>query len=219
MKSDKCAQRAFLIVILMSLAFLLNFASISPSRMFRPNSHFTTAIQLHEQFPIIINRNEAPIIGILTQGTTDMAYYDNHTMIAASYIRYIESSGGRVVAIPYNLDNSEFERIYQNINGLLIPGGRMKLIFPRNKTEDDDSEFKWSVFAKAAKYFVDRAVEDFENGIYFPILGICLGQEAIALALHQDLANTLTMLNLTNVTYVGAAGPVFQDVREVSLFF
>jgi len=182
--------------------------------MLRYDSRYNAAIQSYKQFVNFVDDTEAPIIGILTQGTTDMQYYDNHTMIAASYIRYIEAAGGRVVAVPYNLNKTEFERIYQNLNGLLIPGGRMKLIFPINSTlNTSDPQYKMSNFAKAAKFFVDRAVEDFSRGKYFPIFGICLGQEAIALALNQDLKKTIIPLNLTNVTYQGHAGEIKKDIR------
>lgn len=215
MQRDKYAQYGFFLVILLTIAFFCNLLSFSPAKSFRTNTQLSTAIQIPQQFPNLINNNEAPVIGILTQGTTDMIYYDNYTMIAGSYVKYIESVGGRVIAIPYNLNATDFERIYQNINGLLITGGRMKLIFPRNKTEDDDSEFKWSIFAKSAKYFIDRAMEDYEKGIYFPILGICLGQEAIALALHKNLEDTLTVLNLKKNTYLQSAGAILTDVREV----
>lgn len=215
MSQDKYAKYGFFLVILLTIVFFCNLISFSPTKNLRTNAQFSAAQHLYEQFPNLVGNTEAPVIGILTQGTTDMAYYDNYTMIAGSYVKYIEAAGGRVVAIPYNLNHTEFERIYQNLNGLLITGGRMKLIFPRNKTEDNDSEFKWSNFAKSTKYFIDRAMEDYEKGIYFPILGICLGQEAIALALYKDLKNTLTTFNFTSSYYLQSAGMISKDVRGV----
>jgi gamma-glutamyl hydrolase len=43
--------------------------------------------------------------------------------IAASYVKWIELAGGRVVPIPYNGTNDEMDKIFNNINGLLLPGG------------------------------------------------------------------------------------------------
>ena len=43
--------------------------------------------------------------------------------IAASYVKWIESAGGRVVPIPYNGTNEEMDKIFEHINGLLLPGG------------------------------------------------------------------------------------------------
>lgn len=45
-------------------------------------------------FFTIITANEVPVIGILTQESTNYGYY-----IAASYVKFIESAGGRVFPI------------------------------------------------------------------------------------------------------------------------
>lgn len=43
--------------------------------------------------------------------------------IAASYVKWIELAGGRVVPIPYNGTTDEMDTIFSRINGLLLPGG------------------------------------------------------------------------------------------------
>jgi len=44
-------------------------------------------------------------------------------MIAASYIKFIELAGGRVVPIPYDADTATLDKIFNGINGILFPGG------------------------------------------------------------------------------------------------
>lgn len=217
MKTERLVQYGFFLAILLSLVFFIQFTDTSSINGFRSNTRFTTSMQLYKQFGKLIEDGEPPVIGILTQGTTDKAYYNDYTMIAASYVRYIEAAGAKVVAVPYNLNESEHERIYQNINGLLIPGGRTRLIIQVDKNyTGPDPALKTSMFANAARWFVNRAIADFSRGVYFPIFGICLGQEAIALAINQDVKNTLSFLNLTSNKYQRPSGPMDRYVKTVS---
>ena len=217
MKSQNLVQYTFLLVVSICTLFLFNADIPSNQRMLRADLRAATAMQLHKQFLNMIPDNQAPIIGIMTQGTTDMAYYDDYTMIASSYIKYIEAAGGKVVAVPYNVDEEALGRIYENINGLLVPGGRMKLVLPtRDSKEDDSPELQMSMLARAIKYFVNRSVDDFHKGVYFPIFGICLGQEAIALALNEDVLQTMTLLDLEENTYVNGAGSFTKESAKVN---
>jgi gamma-glutamyl hydrolase len=50
----------------------------------------------------------------------------NGTYIAASYVKYIEGAGGRVVAIPYRASHEVLQQLFSQINGLLLPGGGME---------------------------------------------------------------------------------------------
>jgi len=215
-KNQKVVQYAFLLVVSICTLFLFNVDVPRHQRMLRADLRAATAMQLHKQFMNVIPDNQAPIIGIITQGTTDMAYYDDYTMIAASYIKYVEAAGGKVVAVPYNADEEALARIYENINGLLVPGGRMKLVLPSRDTKDTESpKMQMSMIARAVKYFVNRSVKDFnEKGVYFPIFGICLGQEAIALALNEDVLQTMTLLDLEENTYVHGAGAFSKEAMK-----
>lgn len=223
-KNQKLAQYAFLLVVATCTLFLFNIDVPRTSRMLRADLRAATAMQLHKKFMKVIPEDEAPIIGIITQGTTDMAYYDDYTMIAASYIKYVEAAGGKAVLVPYNADEEALGRIYENINGLLVPGGRMKLVLPSRDTKDTPNpKMQMSMIARAVKYFVNRSVKDFNEGKgYFPIFGICLGQEAIALALNEDVLQTMTKLDLEENTYVHGAGPFSKEsmkrVKDSRLF-
>ena len=45
------------------------------------------------------------------------------TYIAASYVKFVESAGGRVVPVLTNQDEAYYEMIFNSTNGLLLPGG------------------------------------------------------------------------------------------------
>ena len=73
-------------------------------------------------------RNERPIIGILSQdlSSEDRASINNSnytSYIAASYVKFVESGGARVVPILINQPDDYYQMIFSSTNGLLIPGG------------------------------------------------------------------------------------------------
>ncbi|XP_067857210.1 gamma-glutamyl hydrolase isoform X2 [Heptranchias perlo] len=139
--------------------------------------------------------------GILAQEThdADLLPYGK-TYVAASYVKYLESAGCRVVPIRLNLTYEEYERIFHSINGILFPGGAVDL--------------KTSAFAKAAKHFYEFASKAFDADDYFPIWGTCLGLQLLTtltagkvLLTHTDTENIALPLNLTNAA---ASSKLFQ---------
>nr|XP_046195001.1 gamma-glutamyl hydrolase-like isoform X1 [Oncorhynchus gorbuscha] len=65
--------------------------------------------------------------------------------IAASYIKYLESAGARVVPIRINRTDEEYEKIFNSINRLLLPGGGVDL--------------QTSQFSRLSKIFCDLAIK------------------------------------------------------------
>ena len=65
--------------------------------------------------------NKEPIIGILSQPLFHSL--PNVSFIAASYVQFIESSGGRAVPIVYNEPIEKIRETFEQINGLILPGG------------------------------------------------------------------------------------------------
>lgn len=90
--------------------------------------------------------NNRPIIGILTQPAEDVFLQWGTSYIAASYVKFIESGGGRVVPVLYpkkkknifffflfpffltinshNSTTEQLDEIFDSINGLFFPGGK-----------------------------------------------------------------------------------------------
>jgi gamma-glutamyl hydrolase len=114
-------------------------------------------------------KNSYPIIGIFSQPS-----YSNEgncggdcLYIAASYVKYIEAAGARVVPINYYADESELEILFNSLNGFLFPGGANNL-------------------PPSAQYIFDRTVEANDAGDFMPLQGTCLGFEWLLIAASRN---------------------------------
>ncbi|XP_075861392.1 gamma-glutamyl hydrolase isoform X2 [Microcebus murinus] len=120
-----------------------------------------------------------PIIGILMQKCRNKVMRNlGRYYIAASYVKYLESAGARVVPVRLDLTNNEYETLFKSINGVLFPGGSVDL--------------KRSDYAKVAKIFYKLAIQSFDDGDYFPVWGTCLGFEELSLLIAEKCLLTLT---------------------------
>ncbi|XP_075558049.1 gamma-glutamyl hydrolase-like isoform X2 [Dermacentor variabilis] len=111
---------------------------------------------------------DRPIIGIVSQQLYSRAFNTNgtNTYIAASYVKFIEASGGRAVPIFVNQTKEYYKKLFYSVNGVLLPGG--------------DADLESSGYLDAAKIMFDLAIEANKNGTHFPIWGTCLGFEALS---------------------------------------
>lgn len=119
--------------------------------------------------------NYRPIIGILAQENLDVDPAPHGTSyIAASYVKYLESAGARVVPIRINRTEEEYSKLFNSINGLLLPGG--------------DINIEYSQFTRTAKIFYKLAVKANDEGDYFPLWGTCQGfQQLTVLTANKNL--------------------------------
>merc|ERR1712166_3436 len=119
--------------------------------------------------------NDRPIIGIMTQplGTENSTPKGQTTYIAASYVKFIESGGARVVPVHYDATPSELTKVFGQINGLVMPGGGADL---SNTT----------AFRQSGQVLYDLAIRANDNGVRFPIWGTCMGFQFLALLTAQD---------------------------------
>lgn len=123
--------------------------------------------------------NARPVIGILAQET----HFENlqhlgPSYIAASYVKMLESAAARVIPIRINLTDEEYVKIFNVINGVILPGGGVDL--------------KNSEFARVSKLFYDLALKANDKGDYFPIWGTCLGFEELTVLTSGELLLTMT---------------------------
>ncbi|KAI1889100.1 hypothetical protein AGOR_G00175600 [Albula goreensis] len=124
--------------------------------------------------------NDMPVIGVLAQELPARMPVGS-SYIAASYVKYLESAGARVVPVKINQTLEEYERLFHSINGVLFPGGGVSIVS--------------SGYAKAAKIFYELAIKANFNGDYFPIWGTCLGFEALTY-----LTSGKVLLSATNTS-------------------
>ncbi|XP_020816912.1 gamma-glutamyl hydrolase A-like [Drosophila serrata] len=119
----------------------------------------------------------SPIIGVLTQEVyTDgliSRYFDNKTSyIAASYVKYLEGAGARVLPIWIGRNRSYYEDVMKKINGVLLPGGATWF----NQTNG---------YADAGEHLLQLAVQLNDEGTYMPVWGTCLGMELLVYKLAK----------------------------------
>lgn len=78
---------------------------------------------------VIANCNQSkPTIGILTN-PSDLKDYDKaqHSYFPSSYVKFVESAGGRVIPIHWDSSYDEITVILNQINGVLFTGGDVDL--------------------------------------------------------------------------------------------
>ncbi|XP_062335527.1 gamma-glutamyl hydrolase [Osmerus eperlanus] len=134
-------------------------------------------------------RNDAPIIGVLAQEVFEPQPHMT-SYIAASYVKFLESAGARVVPVMVNQTLEEYKSLFNSLNGVLYPGGGVSIVS--------------SGYATAAKIFYELAIEANSRGDHFPVWGTCLGFEELAyltsgenLLSHTNTSGVALPLNFT----------------------
>uniref|UniRef100_A0A3Q4BEB8 folate gamma-glutamyl hydrolase n=1 Tax=Mola mola TaxID=94237 RepID=A0A3Q4BEB8_MOLML len=134
-----------------------------------------------------------PIVASL-RGYVAMKPYGS-TYIPASYVKYVEAGGSRVVPIRLTLAAAEYEAIFRQINGLLLIGGAVDL--------------ETSAYARVAKIFYALALTANDAGDFFPIWGTCMGMQLLTvLAAGKNLLSNATAENVAlplNLTTAGSS--------------
>jgi len=102
---------------------------------------------------------------VVTEPVSDQGNYTSY--MAASYVKWIESAGARVVPLRYDAPE-ENEKLMKGLNGLLYPGGGASL------AED-------SAFFQGARSLWESALKSNQAGEYFPVWGTCLGFELLGI--------------------------------------
>jgi len=118
----------------------------------------------------------APVIGILTQDTDD----SQNSYIYASYIKYLESAGARVVPVVWDQSPDDLTSIFSRLNGLLFPGGGINLL-----------DFN-TPYMQAILHLYNLVIDANTKGDYFPLWGTCMGFQEITVV----SANTPSVLDI-----------------------
>ncbi|XP_067341968.1 gamma-glutamyl hydrolase [Channa argus] len=149
-------------------------------------------------FPAKAERNDKPIIGVLAQEVRSPKP-NTAAYIAASYVKFLESAGARVVPVMINQTLEEYESLFNSINGILYPGGGVSIMS--------------SGYARAAKIFYELAIEANKRGDYFPIWGTCLGFEELTY-----LTSGKNLLSYTNTSGVSLPLHFTNETKNSRMF-
>ncbi|XP_035981056.1 gamma-glutamyl hydrolase [Fundulus heteroclitus] len=144
------------------------------------------------------DRNDEPIIGVLAQEV--FSPKPNQTAyIAASYVKFLEAAGARVVPVMINQTLEEYKTLFSSINGVLYPGGGVSIIS--------------SGYQRAAKIFYELAIEANKRGDYFPVWGTCLGFEQLMV-----LTSGKSQLSYTNTSGIALPLNFTKEVKGSRMF-
>jgi len=113
--------------------------------------------------------NEWPIIGIFTQpsSSTEGNCKGSCLYLAASYVKYIEAAGARVVPVNYYASHADIDSLLTKVNGFFFPGGG-------------------SSFPSSAQYLYDQIKLKNDAGVYMPLWGTCMGFQWLLIAQSKN---------------------------------
>ncbi|KAF4363844.1 hypothetical protein F8388_000509 [Cannabis sativa] len=116
-----------------------------------------------------------PVIGILSHpgdgASGRLSNATNASYIAASYVKFVESAGARVIPLIYN---EPIEVLYQKlnlVNGVLFTGGWAKS----------------GLYFDVAQKIFQKVLEKNDAGDHFPLYAICLGFEILTMSISRDM--------------------------------
>uniref|UniRef100_A0A7S3VMD6 folate gamma-glutamyl hydrolase n=3 Tax=Dunaliella tertiolecta TaxID=3047 RepID=A0A7S3VMD6_DUNTE len=138
--------------------------------------------RIHDDASSKIALVAAPLVGILTQPCERCL---GKSLIPTAVIKWVEAAGGRPVLIRYYSSEGELRRLFQQVNGLVLPDG------PGYELMDDS-------YMKAARSLFELAVQANDAGDPFPIYGICRGFQML-----HTLASNVTAKSLLVDTKAG----------------
>jgi len=128
-----------------------------------------------------INKTSRPIWGVLTQPTDSEERLESFEQryreyVPASFVRWLESGGARVIPIHYDTDEQELRHLFESINGVLFTGGEI-------------TDISNTPYGHTAKLLFRWAKEANDAGDHFPMYGTCQGFQLMC----QLAANDFTL--------------------------
>ncbi|KAF6173351.1 hypothetical protein GIB67_027046 [Kingdonia uniflora] len=115
-----------------------------------------------------------PVIGVLSHpgdGASGRLHNGTNTSyIAASYVKFVESAGARVIPLIYNEPLEILEEKLSLVNGVLFTGGWAKT----------------GLYFDTVQMIFERVMARNEAGDHFPLFAICLGFELLSMAISKN---------------------------------
>lgn len=148
--------------------------------------------------------NFRPVIGILSHpgdgASGRLNNASNASYIAASYVKFVESAGARVIPLIYNEPREVLLEKLNMVNGVLFTGGWAKT----------------GLYYETVEAIFKKVLAKNDAGDHFPLYAICLGFELLTMIVSKDKsileefnaadqASTLQFMRNTNIE-----GTVFQ---------
>lgn len=134
--------------------------------------------------------NDRPTIGIVAMEShgdkiiKESPHADKKDYFGASFVKLVESAGGRAVPIKEDDTDIEVKHLLRKINGVVLPGG--------------DSNLGDTGYERISKLVIDFSRSEAKKNVIFPVLGICRGSQMIIRAdSAEDILVPTDSLNLS----------------------
>ncbi|KAM1583217.1 hypothetical protein ACFX10_030858 [Malus domestica] len=118
--------------------------------------------------------NYRPVIGILSHpgdgASGRLSNASTASYIAASYVKFVESAGARVIPLIYNEPPDILFQKLDLVNGVLFTGGWAKS----------------GLYYDVAERIFKKIIENNDAGDHFPLYAICLGFELLAMIISKN---------------------------------
>ncbi|KAM1057720.1 hypothetical protein ACFX2A_031629 [Malus domestica] len=118
--------------------------------------------------------NYRPVIGILSHpgdgASGRLSNASTASYIAASYVKFVESAGARVIPLIYNEPPDILFQKLDLVNGVLFTGGWAKS----------------GLYYDVAERIFKKIIENNDAGDHFPLYTICLGFELLAMIISKN---------------------------------
>ncbi|XP_033630319.1 gamma-glutamyl hydrolase-like [Asterias rubens] len=145
--------------------------------------------------------NNRPIIGVLSQVRSDHFKQFGEAWLAAAYVKLLESAGARVVPILVDQPDEYYQKMFNSLNGVVLPGGGQPDIMN-------------SSYGKAGRLFYEMSIKSFdENEDYFLVWGECLGIQLLTMITAEE-----DLLTDTDGDPVSLALSFEKDFRKSKLY-
>ena len=146
--------------------------------------------------------NNPVVIGVVAHPTTETEggsdagppkFVTGSEYIAASYIKWLEQAGARVIGVPFSATPEETELLFKQMNGVLFPGGATEL-------------------GGSARTLYELAEASNAAGDFLPVWGTCLGFQWLMQLGARNESDVLCLgcfdsMNLENKLDLTAAAP------------
>lgn len=164
-----------------------------------------------------VRSDSKPIIGILSTPSDFHGQYspEEYSYIKNSYAEFVESADGIPIAIPWDMPEKDLISLLNSINGVLFTGGDASMWEYDQKIND----VRFTNFTARAALIFNYIIHLNDQGIHYPLYGICQGHEIIAMAFHQkphiiDNFKHPGQLNKVEITAEGRQSRMFGNMPD-----
>lgn len=175
-----------------------------------------TAVLVSAQAQSSENVNTNPVIGILAI-PSDYEWFpaNNWNYMAASYVKYIESAGARVVPIQWDLPLKNLTALIRGLNGVLFTGGSANSL---------NTDKTLNPFGQAVQNIVNLVIQINNEGTHYPLWGTCMGYQLISCTIAGQSSGNYDCLYSqpgfydfrTNLTFIegSESHPMFANISQ-----